>query len=94
MLNKPRLADRYAQLLVSETGLGAKTPRDLAVVMKSELVALGMLMADAVAIMVMLDGNSLHSRDGCKFDDTDSRTALASSPADSGKGHLGVSATE
>ena len=67
VLNKPRLAtnaNKLAKLLVSETGLGAETARDLAALSVDDL-AQYMARADAIAIYGMLDSRALLEGDDC-----------------------------
>ena len=67
VLNKPRLAanaNKLAKLLVSETGLGAETARDLAALSVDDL-AQYVARADAIAIYGMLDSRALPEGDDC-----------------------------
>ena len=74
-LNKPRLvanANKYAKLLVSETGLGVETAHDLAMMDVRDLCDQKFPTADAKAIVGMLNGRAVEPGDDCRSSDVTS----------------------
>ena len=67
-LNKPRLvtnAEKYADKLTSERGLGAETAQDLALLSVDDLVAAKIPVADAKALAHLSNGHAVESGDDC-----------------------------
>ena len=91
-LNKPRLvanANKYAKLLISETGLGVETAHDLAVMDVRDLCNQNFPTADAKALVAMLNGRAAESGDDCRSSDA---TTLGGSESAGSRRHSSDSA--